>query len=49
MKLYYNRKHIKFGYNVGDNVILRKKNLRSARPSEKLDNRYDGPFTIIDT
>jgi hypothetical protein len=48
MKTFYDRKHIKFGFSVGDNVMLRKKNIRSARPSEKLDNRYEGPFTIID-
>jgi hypothetical protein len=36
-------------FKIGDQVALRTKNIRRIRPSGKLDSRYGGPFTIIDT
>jgi hypothetical protein len=34
-------------YKVGDKVWLARKNLKTARPSEKLDHRRLGPFEIV--
>jgi hypothetical protein len=48
-KRYYDEKHKPMTFNIGDQVVLRTKNLRRIRPSVKLDNRYIGPFTVIDT
>jgi len=35
-------------FKIGDQVMLRTKNIRTLRPSRKLDRRQEGPFTIID-
>ena len=42
----YNKKHRKQIFNKGDQVMLQMRNLRSDRPSKKLDHRQLGPFTI---
>ena len=34
-------------YQVGDQVWLDTRNLSTRRPSKKLDNKYDGPFKIL--
>jgi hypothetical protein len=47
-KRYYNKKHKPMSFKIGDLVMLRTKNIRSIRPSQKLDRRQEGPFTIID-
>lgn len=53
---YYNRKVLEIldkdgepRFKVGDLVFLNGKNIRSARPSAKLDHRMLGPFPIIGT
>ena len=43
---YHNRKHKPQTYAIGDKVLLAMKNLRTVRPSKKLDNRWVGPFEI---
>ena len=48
-KRYYDRRHKPMAFKIGDQVTLRTKNIRRIRPSGKLDSRYEGPFTIIDT
>lgn len=45
---YYNQKHQPMSFAVGDKVLLSTKNLRTWRPSKKLDERYIGPFDIVD-
>jgi hypothetical protein len=47
-KKYYDRRHQPITFAVGDKVMLRAKNIRTLRPSVKLDHRQLGPFTIID-
>jgi hypothetical protein len=46
--VYYNKKHQPQLYAVGDLVLLSSKNLKSKRPSKKLDAKYVGPFPITD-
>jgi hypothetical protein len=48
-KRYYDRRHKPMAFKIGDQVTLRTKNIRRIRPSGKLDSRYEGLFTIIDT
>src|SRR5436190_21400111 len=45
---YYNQRHKPRHFNVGDEVLLSSKNIRLARPSKKLDNRFLGPFKILE-
>ena len=45
---YYNAKHKPKQYNVGDEVLLSAKNIRTRRPSKKLDHRFLGPFKILE-
>jgi transposase InsO family protein len=45
---HYDKKHQPRKYVVGDLVMLSKKNLKSWRPSTKLDDRFDGPFEVIE-
>src|SRR3989440_2475418 len=45
---YYNQRHAPQRYRVGDEVLLSLKNIRLSRPSKKLDNRFLGPFRIIE-
>ncbi|OJD25630.1 hypothetical protein ACJ73_03002 [Blastomyces percursus] len=42
---YYNQKHLEKVYAPGDEVMLSAKNLRTARPSKKLDSTFHGPYT----
>jgi hypothetical protein len=44
---YYNRRHTDMSYAVGDDVYLSAKNIRSIRPSKKLDHKYLGPYKVI--
>lgn len=46
---YYNMKRNPAEFSVGDQVLLSMKNLRTWRPSKKLDQRWTGPFEIINT
>lgn len=45
--LQYNKKHRPTIFPKGQKVWLSTKNIRTWRPSKKLDKRYDGPFEII--
>jgi len=45
---YYDRKHKSITFAVGDKVLLSTKNLKTWRPSKKLDNKYEGPFSIVE-
>ena len=47
---YANQKRVEAPpYEVGDKVFITTKNLRSDRPSKKLDSKREGPFTITKT
>jgi len=46
-KKYHDRKHKPMKFEVGDKVWLKAKNIRTMRPSKKLDHRQLGPFRII--
>lgn len=43
---YYNRKHRPRNFEVGDEVMLMAKNLRTIRPKKKYAARFVGPFKI---
>ena len=43
-----NRKRQAVTFNVGDSVWLSSKNLRTNRPSKKLDDKMIRPFQVID-
>jgi hypothetical protein len=46
--IYYNRKRLEGPrFREGDKVYLVKRNIRTIRPSDKLDYRKFGPFKII--
>ena len=45
---YYNKKHKPKTYNVGDQVLLSLKNIRSPKRSKKLDQNFEGPFEILE-
>jgi hypothetical protein len=47
-KKYYDKEHAPKRFAVGDQVLLKAKNLRSIRPSPKLNNKFAGPFVISD-
>ena len=44
---YYDSKHKSRSFNVGDKVWLSTVNLRTIRPSKKLDQKRVGPFKIL--
>jgi hypothetical protein len=44
---YYDQKHIPHTYKVGDKVLLNAKNIKTTRPSKKLDHKYIGPFEVL--
>ena len=43
---YYDAKHKRVEFSVGDKVWLRTLNIRTERPSKKLDWKHLGPFTV---
>ena len=45
-KKYYDQKHKPKTFQVGELVLLDTRNVRTQRPSKKLDYKYDGPFKI---
>jgi transposase InsO family protein len=45
---YHNRTHKARAYSVGDEVWLAGKNIRTLRPSKKLDFKFHGPFKITE-
>jgi hypothetical protein len=49
MGTYYNRTHASPPpFQPGDKVMLESKNLRTVRPSKKLDHKMVGPFPILE-
>ena len=47
-KRHYDKHHREPTFSIGDLVMLRMKNIRTVRASQKLDNRYLGPFKVLD-
>jgi hypothetical protein len=47
-KKYYDRGHKDQHFDVGQQVLLRAKNIKTARPCKKLDDKYLGPFEILE-
>jgi hypothetical protein len=47
-KRFYDRSHQPATFQVGDQVLLRSKNIKTWRASKKLDYRYLGPYTITE-
>ncbi|EGE08388.1 hypothetical protein TEQG_08800 [Trichophyton equinum CBS 127.97] len=47
-KKYYNRNHLPVSFDVGDWVLLNRKNLKIVRPARKLDHKYLGPFQVLE-
>jgi hypothetical protein len=45
---YYNNRHLKHEFNVGDKVYLSTKNIKTKRPKTKLDNKMAGPYSVIE-
>lgn len=45
---YYNKRHQPMTFKVGDKVKLNMKNIRTYRPSKKLDLRHEGPLTVTE-
>ena len=45
---YYDKRHKPMTFAVEDQVLLSTKNLKTWRPSKKLDQRFAGPFTIVE-
>ena len=46
-KKYYNKKHLKKSFNVGNRVYITAKNITTRRPSDKLNLKFIGPFRIL--
>ena len=46
-KRQYDKHHREPTFEVGDLVMLRMKNIRTVRASQKLDHRYSGPFKVL--
>jgi hypothetical protein len=47
-KRYYDQRHERASFRVGDWVILKAKNLRLTRPNRKLAEQQFGPVLIVD-
>lgn len=45
----YNKHHINKSFQIGDEVYLQAKNIKTIRPNVKLDHQQLGPFTILNT
>jgi len=46
-KRYYNKGHIPKEFEIGDEVLLSIKNIRTKRIKKKLDHRWLGPFKVV--
>ena len=47
-KKYYNKKHLKKSFDIGNWVYLAAKNIITRWPSNKLNLKFIGPFTILE-
>ena len=47
-KKHYDKKHLPREFKIGDQVMLRAKNIHQLRPSKKLSDRYLGPLTVTE-
>jgi hypothetical protein len=45
---WYDKNHIPISFNVGEQVLLSSKNIKTIRSSKKLDHRFLGPFKILE-
>ena len=45
---YYNKRRKPLTLRVGQKVMLSSRNIKTIRPSKKLDNRYLGPYEVIE-
>jgi hypothetical protein len=45
---YYNKKHKDMSYNVGDEILLFSRNIRTRRIYKKFNNRFIGPFRVME-
>jgi transposase InsO family protein len=45
-KRYYDKKHTPRSFSIGEEVLLKRINIKTKRLKEKLDHRYLGPFKI---
>jgi hypothetical protein len=45
---YYNKKRVSMVYAVNDLVMLSAKNIKTKRPSKKLDLKFYGPYRIVE-
>jgi hypothetical protein len=45
---YYNKKHKNMSYNVGDEVLLFSRNIRTRRAYKKFNDRFIGPFRVME-
>ena len=43
---YVNAKHLPIQFRKGDKVMLKSQNIRTRRPSKKLDDKFLGPFEV---
>ena len=48
MKLYADKSRLPHKFQINDKVMLSRRNIRTNRPSEKLDMVWIGPFTIVE-
>ncbi|EDN09807.1 hypothetical protein HCAG_06974 [Histoplasma mississippiense (nom. inval.)] len=46
---YYNRRHQDKTFAIGDPVLLSSLNIATSRPCRKLEDKWFGPFTILNT
>jgi hypothetical protein len=44
---YYNKKHKDMSYNVGDEILLSSRNIRTRRAYKKLNDRFIGLFRVM--
>jgi hypothetical protein len=45
---YYNKKYKNISYNVGDEMLLSSRNIRTRRACKKLNDRFISPFRVME-
>jgi len=45
---YFNRDHLPMTYEIGEKVLLSGKHIASRRPFKKLENKFLGPFDVVE-